>query len=97
MRHFRPFSDFDKCRPEAAGDGISGSFVRQVVFKKGANYGHPRLNRILEISPEAVGTDIFDSSGFRYNLRPEGDSDVLSDVAIDNVGMDAHVKRVDSR
>ena len=32
-----------------------------------------------------------------YNFRPEVDNDAISDVAVDNVGMDVHIKFADSR
>ena len=38
-----------------------------------------------------------DSVSFRYNFRSEVDNDVLSGVAVDNVGMDVRLKLGDSR
>ena len=51
------------------------------------------LNRSREISSEVVGGDIV-GRRFRYNFRPEVDSDVVSGAAVDNVGP---VKLGDSR
>ena len=45
--------------------------------------------------PEAVGSGIFDC--FPYNFRTEVDIDVISGMAVDNVGMYVHVEFGDSR
>ena len=37
------------------------------------------------------------SKVFRYNFRPEVDSDVISGATVDNVGVDLSVKFGDSR
>ena len=42
-------------------DVISGMTLRQFVLEKHVKFGHLRLNRSREISPEAVGSGIFDS------------------------------------
>ena len=90
------YSNIDKCRPEAAGDAISGAFVGPFVLDKCLKCRDPSFNRSREIPPEAIGNGIFDSF-FRYNSRPEENNDVVSGVAVDNVGMDADVKFCDSR
>ena len=40
---------------------------------------------------------VFSTVFFRYNFRPEVDSDVISSVAVNYVGMDARVKFGDSK
>ena len=55
------------------------------------------LNRSRDITPEAViGRSLY-SNVFRYNFRSEVDDDVVSDVAVDNAGMDVYVTFGDSR
>ena len=88
MRYFRLFSNRDKCRLEAAGDVVSGTFVGLIVLDKCLR--DLRLNRSRESPPEAVGCSIFDGL-FRYNFQPEVDNDVISGVAVDNVGVDVAV------
>ena len=61
MRHFMPFSNFDKCRTEEASAVTSGRFVRPIVLDKRVKLRDPILNRSREIPPEAVGVGIFDS------------------------------------
>ena len=56
----------------------------------------PCLNRSGEIPPEAVGNSIFDSF-FRFNFRPEVDTDVISGVALEHVDMDFRAKYGSSR
>ena len=55
----------------------------------------PSLNCSREIPPEATGGGIFES--FCYNLRPELDNNVISGVAIDNIGVNVHANAGDSR
>ena len=64
--------------------------------RKCVKCGHPRLNGSREITPDLVGSGIFDSV-FRYNLRPEIDNDVISSLSIDCIGIDVQVKFGDSR
>ena len=54
-------------------------------------YRDPSLNRFRQNSPEAVGGGVF-STVFRYNFRPDVDSDVISDVAVDDVDVDVREK-----
>ena len=55
----------------------------------------PGLISSREIPPEAVGGGMFDCF-FPYNFRPEVDNDVISGIAVDNVGMDVPIKFGDS-
>ena len=52
--------NFDKCRPEAASDVISGKFVRPIIIDKNVKFCDPCLNHSREISPEAAGVGDFD-------------------------------------
>ena len=56
----------------------------------------PRLNRSGAIRPKAVGSGIFDSLS-RDNCRRKVASDIISGVAIEEVGRDVRVKSSDSR
>ena len=49
------------------------------------------LNRSPEIPPEAVPLEAVFSTGFHYNFRPEVNNDVISGIAVDNVGVDVSV------
>ena len=91
MQHLVAFRN----RPEGASDVISGRCVRQIVLEKCIKFSRPGLNRSQEIPSEAIRSGIFDI--FRYNFRPEVDNDVVSGVAIDNVGMDFLVQFGGSR
>ena len=57
---FRRFSHFNKCRPEAASDVVSGRFVGPTVVDKRVKFHDASLNRSREIPPEAVRGGIFD-------------------------------------
>ena len=59
------------------GDVIRGTFVRSIVSDKPLKF----RDHFREIPPESIGGGIFDSY-FRYNLLPEVDTDVISDVAV---------------
>ena len=83
----------DKCRPEAIGDVISGNFVGPVVLGKPVKFHDHSLNDSREMPPEAVLGGIFDSF-VPYNFRPEADNDVISGVAVENVGMDVCVAKI---
>ena len=88
MRHFRPFLNLDKCRPEATADVISGIFVVPVVRDNLVRFRDPSLNASRQMSPKAVGIGICDCF-FPYNFREEVYNDVISSVAPDdNVGLD---------
>ena len=82
-------------RPEATSEVMYGLFVRPVALDESVKLHDPSLNRSPEIPTEAVGGDIFDC--FLYNFRHEVDNDVISGVAIDNVGVDVCAKFGDSR
>ena len=66
-----------------------------VVLDKSVKFHDPSLIHSREIPPEAVRGGIFYC--FPYNFRPEVDNDVISSLAVDNVGMDVCLKFGDSR
>ena len=78
-------------QPEAASDVISGMFVGLIVLDKLLKFHGHSLSHSREIPPEAVGGGIFDSF-FHYTFWPEVDNGVISGVAVDNVGVNVHVK-----
>ena len=43
-------------------------------------------NRSQEIPPEVIGCGIFNVFSLIYNFQPEVDNDIISGVAVDNVG-----------
>ena len=96
MGIFGCFSNFDKCRLEAADDLIFGRFMKPIVLEKCVKFRDPCLNCSWEIPTEASEA-VFSTVFFCYNCRPEVDNDVISDVAVDNVSMDVRVKFGDSR
>ena len=51
-------SNFDKCRPDIAGDVISGGSVRPIVPDKCAEFRDFRLNRSRKIPSEPIGCGI---------------------------------------
>ena len=51
---FDRFSNFDKCRLEAAGDAISGRLMATDVPDNRVKFGDPHNNFSREIAPEAV-------------------------------------------
>ena len=69
--------------------------MRPIVLDKHVKFRDPNLNRSQEIPPKAVGGGIFDC--FPYNFRPKVGNDVISSIAVDNVGMDVAMKFGDSR
>ena len=71
---------------------MPGRFVGPLVLDKRVRFHDPGLNRSREIPPKAVRGGIFDC----YNFRPEVDNDVISGIAVDNVGMDVSIKFGDS-
>ena len=99
MRPFRPFSHFDKCRPEAASDGISGKFIRPIVHDKPVKFHDPCLKRSREIPPEIPKS----SKGVFLTVislqLPTGSigNEVISGLAVDYVGVDVRVKFGDCR
>ena len=56
--------------------------MRPIVLDECVKLRDPCSNRSREIPPAAFGGGIVDSL-FRYNFRPEGGDDVISDVAAD--------------
>ena len=44
MWHFRPFSNLDKCRPQVAGDVISGVVLDLVGMDVSVKFGDSMLN-----------------------------------------------------
>ena len=84
------------CRPEAASDVMSSSFVGAIIRDKDAKFRDPYLNRSRQIPPEAVGRGSFDDF-VRDNFPSKVGSDVLSGVAVESVGTDVLVKLCDSR
>ena len=71
-------------------------FVGPFVSNKYVKFHDSGLKRSREIPPEAVGDCILDRF-LKYNFRPEGDNDVISSVAVENVSVDVCVKFGDSR
>ena len=67
-----------------------------VVLNKRVKRQDLSLNRSREIAPKAVGGGIFDCF-VAYNFRREVDNDVISGVAVDNVGVDVPIEFGDSR
>ena len=67
-----------------------------VVLDKFVKFCGPSLNRSPRNSTRSRRRRYF-RQFFRYNFRPEVDDNVLSGVAVDNVGMDVPVKCGDSR
>ena len=70
--------------------------MRPIILDKNVKFCDPSLNHSQETPPEAVGGGIFDSF-FRYNFRLQVDNDVIYGAAVDNIGVDVHVKFGDSR
>ena len=98
LTHFAHFCQFliAFCSQlEAASDVISCRFVRLMFHDTCVKFHDPCLNRSWEIPPEAVGGGILDS--FCYNFQLKVDTDVISGLAVDYVGMDVDVKFGDSR
>ena len=56
MPHIWPLSNFDKCRPEVAGDVISGVALGYVSMDVRAKLGDSRLNngRIIQLFVKPV-------------------------------------------
>ena len=49
--NFQPFLNFDKCRPEAAGDVISGMALDYVGVDVRATFGDYKLNQSINQNP----------------------------------------------
>ena len=49
MQHFRPFSNLDNCRPEEAGDVISGPAVGYLGMDDRVKFGDSRSNGSRDI------------------------------------------------
>ena len=73
----------------------AGLWVRWSSLNKRLKFNDPSLNRFREIPPESVGGGIFDC--FPYNFRPEVHNDVISGMAVNNVGVDVPIKFGGSR
>ena len=59
--------------------------MRPLVRDKPVKCHDPSLNRFREIPPEAIRGGIFDF--FPHNFQPDVGNDVISSMAVDNVGM----------
>ena len=66
------------------------------VPDKCVKFRDPHLNRSGEIQMKAVGCDIFGRFSNFDKSRPEVAGDVISDVAVEQVGVDVRVKFCDS-
>ena len=82
LRTFLYYSIAFCSRPEGAGNAISGRFVGQLILDErvkfepfSRNSTQSRWRRYFRLF-------------FPYNFRPEVVNDVISGVAVDNVGMD---------
>ena len=95
MRYFRPFSNLDKCRPEADGDVISGVALDYVGADVHAGFGDSSLNRgrIIRLF---VRSDPFCALFVQYLItfssRRETASGVISGMFVRPVVLDKFVK-----
>ena len=79
------------CRRNETTTGvISGTFVWPVVCDQHVALRDLRLHRSREIPPEAVGGGS-SSFLFRDNFGPEVDSDFMSGVDVEHVGLDVDI------
>ena len=65
--------------------------MRLIVPDKAAIFRDTHLNRSCEIKPNAVRRGVC-GSFFPVNFRPEVASDVISEVAVDDVSVNVRVK-----
>ena len=86
---FDRFSNFDKWRPEAAGDVISDMFVRQIILDKIVSFVI-MLESIARNSTQSNRRRYF-RQFLWYNFRPEVNNDVISGMVIDFVGVEVRV------
>ena len=82
-------------RPKAVSDVISGTFVGRLSSISVSNFVVLAETVLEKLHHKTVGGCILDT--FRYNFQLEVDNDVISGVAVGNIGMDVHVKFGDSR
>ena len=71
-------------------DVISSTFMGPVVSNHLVKFGDPRLNLSQEIRPEAVRGGSFDRVLNFDNCQPEVVSDVISDAAVQYIGIDVY-------
>ena len=67
-----------------------------LVLAKRVKFHYPSLSHSPEIPPEAFRGGQIDCF-FSYNFRPEVGNDVISGMAVGNVGVDGPIKLGDSR
>ena len=79
-------------RPEAAGDVISGRFVRPIVSDKSVKLCYPRLNCSPEIQQEAAGGGIFDRFSNFDKCKRDVAGDFVSSMAVGQVGVNVAAK-----
>ena len=94
MRHFRSPSNFDKCRPEAPGDVISGPAFDYVGTDVPAWFGDSRLHngRIIRLCPAGPVLRPFVWYLVTFCNRPEGASDVVSDRFVMQIVLERFVQ-----
>ena len=84
-------------RPEATGGVISGRFVEPIVLHTCVKFHDHTLHyAILEKFHPKPSEAVFLTVS-PYNFRPDVDNDVISGLAIDNVGVNVCVKFGDLR
>ena len=82
-------------RPEWAVDAISGRFMGPLVLAKRVKFHDSGLDWIwFKFHPKP--SEAVYSTVFPYNFRTEVDNDVISGIAVDNVGVDVTIKFADS-
>ena len=97
---FGRFSNFDKCRPETAGDVISSVALAFVGLDVRAKLRDSRLNNGIILFDCWVGRTrfrTFEQYFITFCSRPETISNVISGVIVEAAGMKVHVKLGDSR
>ena len=95
FRHFCAVSNCICGGLEEDSDVMSDEFVKPTVPDKCVKFRNPRLNVLEKFDPkppEAIFR-VF----FRDDFRPDVFSDVISFLAVDQVGMDVRIKFGDSR
>ena len=96
---FRPFSSFDKCRPKAAGDVMSGVAVDYVGMDVNIKVGDSTLNRGLIIRLFADRTRLRNLMQYltEFCSREEAASDVISGRFVKLIVRDKSIKFCDPR
>ena len=74
--------------PEADSDATSGNYVAKMVHVNAMKFVYLALHLSWDIRLKVVVCGIL----YRYDFRPEVASDVIYGTAIENVGLDVHVK-----